>query len=75
MGRLLRRMASALLFNFLARPDFIAYRYSDGIGVNMRLCRALGAKTVAWTVCSRDEYADAAEKYDWVIGENIPERE
>ncbi len=63
--------AGALLFNFLARPDFIAYRYSDGVGFNMRLCRLLGAKTVAWTIRSAEEYNDAATSYDAIIGENI----
>ena len=39
----------------------------------MKLCRALGAKTVAWTVRSPEEYADAGKRYDCIIGENIPE--
>ncbi len=39
-----------LLMNFLAKPDFIAYQYTDCKKISFRLNRLLGATTVAWTI-------------------------
>ena len=45
-----------LLLNFLARPDFVAVRHVYGGYLPVRLCRALGAVTFAWTVKTKEEY-------------------
>lgn len=42
-----------MLLNFLARPQFVAYGYEHRSNPVFRLCRRLGAITVAWTL--RDE--------------------
>lgn len=43
-------LAGNLLFNFFARPDFIAYRAEDRNGLSFRLCRKLyGVQEFSWT--------------------------
>ncbi len=44
-----------LLFNVVCRPAFIAYYHTDYKNNSFKLCRALGAGTVAWTVNSKEE--------------------
>lgn len=52
---------SNLVWNFLTRPDFIAYRFSDRRNFALTVCRKLyGAQEVSWTIRSRQEL-DAAE--------------
>lgn len=60
------------LMNFLIRPDFIAYRFSDRKRLDNFLCRKLwGAQGVAWTLKTKEEY-DAAIKEGWLpIFENF----
>jgi glycerophosphoryl diester phosphodiesterase len=64
-----------MLLNFLARPQFVAYRYEDRGRPAFRLCRMLGALTVAWTIRSEGARARAKRAFDAVIFENfIPAR-
>ena len=59
---------SRLMFNFLARPNFIAY----GIGPkpwSVRLCEALGAMRVCWTARDKDVHESLMEENDAVIFE------
>ena len=61
-----------LLFNFLMRPDFIAYHLPDGGSLSLRLCRKMGAATFAGTVKSEEELRLARESgFDGVIFEFI----
>lgn len=62
-----------LMLNFLARPDFIAERHPYGKFFPVRLCRALGAATFAWTVRTREEYLACAADFDAFICENVDE--
>lgn len=48
---------SYMLINFICRPNFIAYHYVGYRNLSLKICRALGAMTVAWTTRSK-----AAEK-------------
>ena len=49
-----------LLMNFLAVPDFIAYRFEDRRRASLRLCRAVwGAKEASWTIRSQEDLAAA----------------
>jgi len=49
-----------LLMNFLALPDFIAYRFEDREKAALRRClRIWGAQEVSWTIRSREALADA----------------
>lgn len=64
-----------LLTNINTRPDFIAYEHTGGSMLSLRLCRALGAVTVAWTVRSQAELDKCKKYFDTFIFENfIPEQ-
>ena len=56
-----------LLFNVLCRPDFIAYRHSDAGNISRRLCKAMGALTVTYTIKSQEEYEKAKDEFDLFI--------
>ena len=56
-----------LLTNFVTRPDFIAYKHSDFRNLSRRICRALGALSVAWTVRSQEQYEKAKPHFDLFI--------
>lgn len=56
-----------LLTNFVTRPDFIAYRHSDADNLERRICKGLGALSVAWTIRSEEEYRKAKPQFDLFI--------
>lgn len=61
-----------LLLNFKNRPDFIAYNHIDTGNLSFRLCRKLFRTfAVAWTVRSREQYAEAGKNFDCIIFENF----
>ena len=60
-------VGSYLLSNFLTRPDFIAYCHKDAKNVSRRICRRLGALSVAWTIKNREEYERAKSQFDLFI--------
>lgn len=60
-----------LLLNRLCNPSFIAYKHDDHYMPMLKFTRLLGAKTIAWTVRSREEEKAAFEHgFDAVIFEN-----
>jgi glycerophosphoryl diester phosphodiesterase len=65
-----------LLTNRLCNPSFIAYAHHDHYMPALKLARLLGARTIAWTVRSKEEEEQAyAHGFDGVIFENyIPEK-
>ena len=57
-----------LLFNFLTKPDFIAYNHGDYKGLSRRLCRHLYRCTaVAWTIRSETELGARKQDFDLFI--------
>ena len=58
-----------LLLNALARPQFIAYRVDDAQNLAFRLCRRLGALTVAWTIRDDKGWEDGKRLFDTSIFE------
>uniref|UniRef100_UPI004055C60D glycerophosphodiester phosphodiesterase family protein n=1 Tax=Agathobacter sp. TaxID=2021311 RepID=UPI004055C60D len=58
---------SFLIFNFLGRPDFIAFNHKHADNLSRRICRAMGALSVAYTIQSLDAYAKAKNKFDLFI--------
>lgn len=56
-----------LLTNIVTRPDFIAYQHSDASNLSRRLCRKLGALSVAWTIKSPEQYVRAKDQFDLFI--------
>lgn len=57
-----------LLFNFLTKPDFIAYNHEFSEEPGRRICRRLYRHpAAAWTIRSEEELAAAGEKFDVFI--------
>lgn len=73
---LLYFMLENLLFNFLTRPDFVAYNHKNANKLSRRLCRGLYRNTaVAWTIKSEEELEQAREHFDMFIFDSfIPVR-
>lgn len=73
---LLYLLLQNLLFNWLAKPDFIAYNHKYPDMLSRRLCRGLYRNTaVAWTIKSTEELAAAREHFDIFIFDSfLPEK-
>lgn len=57
-----------LLFNFLTKPDFIAYNHHRYKDLSRQICRYLyGCLAVAWTIKSREELAERRADFDLFI--------
>lgn len=57
-----------LLFNWLTKPDFVAYNHKYSEVLARRLCRSLyGNMAVAWTIRSQEELEMAKSKFDLFI--------
>ena len=66
----LRWMAGSLLFNWLGRPDFVAYEWHGGHSLPMRIYRFLGGTRVAWTVRSERAQEESRPDFDGIIFES-----
>ena len=62
-------VAGMLGFDWLSRPDFIAYDWHGGDAPQVRLARAMGATTVSWTVRSSAELGESEPYFDRFIFE------
>ena len=61
-----------LLFNFLAKPDFIAYNHEFQKEPGRRICRKLYRRpAAAWTVRSREELEKLRSEFDIFIFESF----
>ena len=61
-----------LCFNWLAKPDFIAYRYQDRRNLGLRLCRRLyGVQEFSWTVTTPEEQTAAEQDGSVIIFESF----
>ena len=61
-----------LLFNFLAKPDFIAYDREYEREPGRRICRRLyRIPSAAWTVRSREEAEKLQKEFDLFIFEGF----
>ncbi len=61
-----------LLFNFLTRPDFIAYSHKYRNAMSLLVCRNLfKASTVAWTIRSQNELYASMSGFDLFIFEGF----
>lgn len=66
--RILYGILTNLLFNFVTRPDFIAYNHLHAKGWSRRICRRLYRNlAVAWTIRSESELAQARKYFDLFI--------
>ncbi len=66
-GKLLYMILPYLPFNFLTKPDFIAYNHKHWNNISNRLCKLLGALPVCYTIKSVEEYEKAKEHFDLII--------
>lgn len=61
-----------LAFNFLTKPDFIAYNHKFGKEPGRRICRKLFHNTaVAWTIRSYEELEETQDEFDVFIFESF----
>lgn len=67
-GKLLYAILPYMPFNFLTRPDFIAYNHEHAHNISRRTCLALGGLSVCYTIQSEEEYKKAKEnKFELII--------
>ena len=60
------------LFNFITRPDFVAYRFEDRKNLSNFLCRKLwGVKGFSWTIRTIEDYKTAVSEGLMPIFENF----
>ncbi len=68
----IHRALTYLLFNFLTKPDFIAYDYKAADNLSFRICRKLyKCLAVAFTVTSLEDMDGYADCYDSFIFEGF----
>lgn len=61
-----------LLWNFLTKPDFIAYNYLEKSMLSVRICRKLYQETMfAWTIRSKEGYQEAKGDFDYFIFDQV----
>ncbi len=65
------KISSAFLFNFLARPDFVAYDVKFSNDFSFKIQKLLGAFPVGWTFQSLEELKQKASKFKAYIFENF----
>ncbi|PKV04995.1 glycerophosphodiester phosphodiesterase family protein [Bifidobacterium pseudolongum] len=61
--------AGKLAFNWMSRPDFVAYDYRNGSSKLLAFARKMGALAVAWTVRSSAELSQSMPYFDRYIFE------
>ena len=67
-GKLLYAILPYMPFNFLTRPDFIAYNHLHANNISRLTCNALGGLSVCYTVKSQEECVKAKEnKFELII--------
>ncbi|MBC8536573.1 glycerophosphodiester phosphodiesterase family protein [Feifania hominis] len=72
MNRVFKGALSNLLLNWFAGPQFLSYRFSDRSNRSLQTCRRLyHAATAAWTIRTPQEFAKAAQEFDFVIFEGF----
>lgn len=71
-NKILGFLMQNLLFNFLTKPDFIAFDHLYDSMISFRLCKWLYKPvTVAYTIKSLEELNDKVNKYDLIIFDNF----
>ena len=65
--KVLYTIVSYLLSNILTRPDFIAYDHEYVGNISRRVCKALGALSVTYTIKSQQRYEEVKKDFDLFI--------
>lgn len=63
------KLLSALLYNFIARPDFVAYEHKYKNNIFRCISAFFGAYSVGWTFTSQSEVENAKDKMNTFIFE------
>lgn len=66
-----QKLAGALLFNFLSRPDFVSYEYIFKNNFFRRLATLLGAFPVAWTYTEKEQIQKTKKSFKAFIFEKF----
>lgn len=66
-GKYYLSMLSFLLYNFLTRPDFIAYNHLHAGNISRRVCKFLGGLSVTYTIQSLEQYEKVKSDFDLFI--------
>ncbi len=66
-----KRLLGCLLFNVIARPDFVSYDHKHARHVCRRLCCLLGAYSVGWTFRSAEELEKNGKFFNTYIFEGF----
>ena len=54
------------IFNFMTKPDFVAYRFEDSHTISNYICRKIwGVQGVTWTIRTQEDF-DAAVREGWI---------
>lgn len=70
-----KRLLGCLLFNVIARPDFVSYDHTHAGHICRRLCVLLGAFSVGWTFRNEDELERHKQRFStYIFEEFIPKR-
>lgn len=70
--RFILRLLGNLLFNFLGKPDFIAYNCCYSERMSRKLCKKLyHAYMIAWTIQSEEQLKKNEKEYDMFIFEGF----
>ncbi len=73
---LAKRLLGNMLLNFIAKPDFIAYKLEDSDALMRRLVVWLGAESLGWTFRSAKTLEEKKRHFNGFIFENfLPEKE
>ncbi len=70
-------MVGKLLFNFIVKPDFVAYNAKNYKSLSRRLCRNLYKNTaVAWTIKDQTQLDEMKEQFDLFIFDSfVPDKD
>lgn len=66
-----KKLAGALLFNYMARPDFVSYYCENGGYIFRRISALLGAFPVGWTFRSKEQLEKGKKHFKSYIFENF----
>lgn len=67
----IRWLLSTFLYNFLTRPDYIAFSCEKGDSLSYRIQKMLGAFTAGWTFKEKNQLADNEKVFDAYIFEGF----
>ena len=69
-----KKLLGAMIFNFVARPQFISYEYCHKNNFFLKICLFLGAYPIAWTYKKQEEIDSTKDTFkNFIFEKFIPE--